>query len=176
MVNGEEVEDEAFPYLGATVDKEGGGSKDITNRLQKARSAFQRLRKVWDARRIGRRTKIRPVLLYGCETWKITKTDERKLNSFQCQCLRRIMKIRRQQRMTNKRVVEMAEINEISCKVQRRRRWNWLGHVLWREGENDCFTELGWTPEGGMVRGRPQTTWRRTVERAKQGRMEVGMM
>ena len=35
MVNGGEVEDvEEFPYLGATVDKEGGGSKDITNRLQ----------------------------------------------------------------------------------------------------------------------------------------------
>ena len=35
VVNGREVEDvEEFPYLGATVDKEGGGSKDILNRLQ----------------------------------------------------------------------------------------------------------------------------------------------
>ena len=60
MVNGREVEDvEEFPYLGATVDKEGGGSKDIMNRLQKARRAFQRLGKVWVARGIGRRTKIR---------------------------------------------------------------------------------------------------------------------
>ena len=30
-------------YLGAIVDKEGGGSKNITTRLQKARGAFQRL-------------------------------------------------------------------------------------------------------------------------------------
>ena len=36
VVNGEEVEDvEKFAYLGAIVDKEGGGSKDIVNRLQK---------------------------------------------------------------------------------------------------------------------------------------------
>ena len=78
MVNDREVEDvEEFPYLGARVDKEGGGSKDIMNRLQKTRRAFQRLGKVWAARGIGRRTKIRllrtlirPVLLYGCETWK----------------------------------------------------------------------------------------------------------
>ena len=96
----------------------------------------------------------------------ITKADERKLNSFQCQCLRRIMKIKWQQRMTNKRVVEMAEINEISCEV-RRRRWNWLGHVLRREGENVCFTALGWTPEGRTARGRPKTTWIRTVERER---------
>ena len=61
MVNGREVEDvEEFPYLGATVDKEGGeGSKDITNRLQKARRAFQRLGRMWAARGIGGRTKTR---------------------------------------------------------------------------------------------------------------------
>ena len=68
------------------------------------------------------KTLVRPVLLYGCETWKITKNDERKLNSFQYQCLRRILRIRWQQRMTNKRVVETAEINEISREVRRRRR------------------------------------------------------
>ena len=44
-------------YLGAIIDKEGGGRRDIRNRLQKARSAFQRLRKVWAG--IRRRTKIR---------------------------------------------------------------------------------------------------------------------
>ena len=56
VMNGREVEDvEEFLYLGATVDKEGGGSKDIMNRLQKVRSAFQRLGKVWAEKGIGRR-------------------------------------------------------------------------------------------------------------------------
>ena len=49
-MNGEEVKDVGeFPYLGATVDKEGGGSRDIKNRLQKARGASQRLGKVLEA-------------------------------------------------------------------------------------------------------------------------------
>ena len=40
VVNGEEVEDaEEFVYLGAIADKEGRGSKDIRNRLQKAQGA-----------------------------------------------------------------------------------------------------------------------------------------
>ena len=124
LVNGEEVEGvEEFAYLGAIVDKEGGGSKDIRNRLQKARGEFQRLWKVWAARGIGRRAKIRlfktlvrPVLLYGCVTWKITKTDRRKLNSFQSQCLRRILKIRWQQRTKNNRVAE----KQISMKLAAR--------------------------------------------------------
>ena len=91
---------------------------------------------------------------------QITKTDERKLNNFQSQCLRRKLRMRWQQRMTNKRVVEMAEINEISCEVRRR----------WREGGNDCFTALGWTLEGRKARGRPKTTWRRTVQRKREAR------
>ena len=38
MLHGEEVDDvEEFTYPGATVDKDGGGSKDIMYRLQKAR-------------------------------------------------------------------------------------------------------------------------------------------
>ena len=35
------------------------------------------------------------------------------------------------------------------------------------ERENDCFMALGWTPDGQRVRGRPKTTWRRTVERER---------
>ena len=59
VVTGEEVEDvKEFVYLRAIVDKDGGGSKDIRNRLQRAQGAFQRLWKVWAARGIGRGTKI----------------------------------------------------------------------------------------------------------------------
>ena len=47
MVNGEQLENVAdFVYQGAYVDKEGGGSADIGNRLQRAQSAFQRLKSV----------------------------------------------------------------------------------------------------------------------------------
>ena len=82
MVNNEPVEDVSeFTYLGAIVDKGGGGGdKDIKNRLQKARGAFHRLNRIWNTRNIGRNTKlfknlVRPVLLYGSEAWKLTKKD-----------------------------------------------------------------------------------------------------
>ena len=46
-MDGEEVDDvEELTYLGAIVDKEGGGSKDIMHRLQKARGVFQTLRRL----------------------------------------------------------------------------------------------------------------------------------
>ena len=63
-------------------------------------------------------------------------------------------------------VLVFSEINDTSCEV-RRRNWNWLRRILGREGENDCFTALGWTPKGQRARGRPKTTWRRTVKKER---------
>ena len=68
----------------------------------------------------------------------------------------------------------MEDTNKIGCKVGRRR-WNCLGHLLRREGVNDFFAVLGWTPECQRARGRPKTSWRGTVERGKrQGDIEEG--
>ena len=44
------------------------------------------------------------------------------------------------------------------------RRWRWLGHVLRLESTNHAKVSLTWSPEGRRRRGRPKTTWRRTVE------------
>lgn len=73
------------------VVKEGGNSKDIKYCFwycqQKVCGIFQRLRKVWVVRGMGKRIKIyffkRLVVLYVCEMWKIINNDERKLNSLQ---------------------------------------------------------------------------------------------
>ena len=47
VVDGEEADDvEELTYLGAIVDKEGRGSKDVMHRLQKACGVFQTLRRL----------------------------------------------------------------------------------------------------------------------------------
>ena len=63
--------------------------------------------------------------------------------------------------MTNKSVIELAEINDVSCEVSRRA-WSCLGHILRRGGEDDSFTALGWAPKGRGTRRRPKTTWRKS--------------
>ena len=44
------------------------------------------------------------------------------------------------------------------------RRWRWLSHVLRLENINNAKVSLTWSPEGRRRRGRPKTTWCRTVE------------
>ena len=90
-----------------------------------------------------------------------------KLNTFHCLCLKRILRIRWQQKMTNKSVIELAEIIDISCEVSRRA-WNWLGHILRREGEDDSFTALGWAPKG---RGREED--RKLLGEGQSGKNET---
>ena len=108
-IKGEEIEDvTSFIYLGAAVTPEGGGMGDMKNRLSKARNTFTRLKKIWSSNNIRRKTKLQlyktlvlPVLLYGSETWKINKGDNKMIDTFQNKCLRKIMKIKWEDRVRN---------------------------------------------------------------------------
>ena len=139
-IDGKDVEDvDSFTYLGAIVNKTGGAEQDITARVGKARSSFNKLTKVWKSSQYGIRTKTRifnsnvlTVLLYGSETWRMTERDEDKLDSFQHKCLRKILKIH----------------------------WPMKPDSLPR-------TSLNWAPEGKRKRRRPRETWRRTVEKER---------
>lgn len=85
-INNRELEDvDKFVYLGATVSQQGGGMEDMKGRVSKARSAFIKLKKIWNSNNISKKTKVRlyktvitPVLMYGCETWNMNKGDEKK--------------------------------------------------------------------------------------------------
>ena len=84
-VNDEQVDDvEEFLYLGALLDKEGGATKDIQQRLGKARQIFYRLRRIWDSSEISRKTKIqlfktivRAVLMSGAKLGNSRKQTQR---------------------------------------------------------------------------------------------------
>ena len=136
-VSGEEIEDVSdFIYKGGTVNIKGGTNEDIRRRLGHARIAYNKLRVIWNNSQIGRKTKTRlfnsnviSVLLYSCETWKMTKGDEQMLDTFLHKCLRRILRIYWPQRVRNETVRERAGMEEIST-IIRRRRWRWIGHVL----------------------------------------------
>jgi hypothetical protein len=83
-----------FTYLGSVVTKNGGTEEDVLNRISKANTAFVQLYSIWKNKQITQRTKLRifetnvkAILLYGCETWKITQTIVNKLQTFINRCL-----------------------------------------------------------------------------------------
>ncbi|KAK7103731.1 hypothetical protein V1264_018575 [Littorina saxatilis] len=164
----EEVQ--SFTYLGSIVDQQGGTDADVKARIGKARAAFIQLKNIWNSRQLSLTTKIRlfnsnvkSVLLYGAETWRTTKTTIRKVQTFINSCLRRVLKIRWPETISN------ADLWERTCQLPaeeliRKRRWGWIGHTLRKPSTNITRQALRWNPQGKRKRGRPRNTWRRDLE------------
>jgi len=115
------------------------------------------------------------VLLYGCETWIILKSDERKLEAFHMSCQRRMLRIRWFHGVTNGEVTSQTEQEDLTSHI-RRRRAAVFGHVhrLPEEAPGRMAMRLAVdtraarrpdnNPHWKRRPGRPRHTWFRQVE------------
>nr|KAG5691815.1 hypothetical protein BaRGS_016627 [Batillaria attramentaria] len=183
-VGGESIREvESFVYLGSVVDGQGGTDRDVTARIGKARAAMVMLKNIWASKVVSIRTKLRifnsnvkSVLLYGCETWRTTKTMQQKIQSFLNTCLRRIFNIRWPEKIRNEELWERAG-QEPAAKQILRRKWGWIGHTLRKPASSTTRQALTWNPQGKRKRGRPRNSWRRDTEAEldKQGTNWTGV-
>ncbi|XP_068680188.1 two pore channel protein 1-like [Montipora foliosa] len=97
---------------------------------------------------------VRSTLLYASETWRPNKKLESKLRGFEGRCLRRILKVRWQEKVSNEEIWRRTGMNNIVLEVKRRR-WTWLGHVLCMKKGRHPLEALSWVPPGKRHRGRP---------------------
>ena len=159
-----------FNYLGSIISIDNGAEKDIKNRLNKAKGAFALLQPVWRSGKYSKKTKIRlyksnvlSVLLYGSECWRMTQTDIQKLEVFQNKCLRQICKIFYPEIISNEDLLQLTNVIEVERNIANRRH-RLLGHILRMDNQRVPKVALKWTPANGKRnRGRPKTTWRRTM-------------
>ena len=129
QVDDRDIDDvESFLYLGAHVNSAGGTEDDM---LGKASAAHSKLEKIWKNNQFTTKNEIIifksnviSVLLHGCETWRMTQTDEKKLDAFLHKSLRRILKIYWPMRITNEEIRRRTGMETISRQVARRR-WAW---------------------------------------------------
>ena len=164
----EEVDD--FTYLGSVISSDNGAKKDIESRLSKARATFARLRNIWKSKQFSRTTKlkiynsnVKSVLLYGSESWRVNQRDMGKIEAFHNGCLRRILNIFWPNKISNSQLYEITGCRSVVNEIKKRR-YRWLGHVFRMEQNQIPKVALNWTPTGKRKRGRPKTTWRRTVK------------
>ena len=114
LIAGERVEEvDEFTYLGSIVSKKGGTDEDIQVRIGKAGQAFAMLKPVWRSTALTTRTKLRilgsnvkAVLLYGSETWRLTKGLKQKLQLVINKSLRSILRIWWPRRICNEELWE----------------------------------------------------------------------
>ena len=70
--------------------------------------------------------------LYGAETWTLRATDQKRLESFEMWCWRRMEKISWTDHVRNEKV--LLRVNEQRNILHEIRKWkgNWIGHILRR--------------------------------------------
>ena len=89
-------------------------------------------------------TCIRPVMLYGSETWPTKIDDIRKIQKSEMRMLRWMTGVSLSERKSNEWVRNMLAIDDIG-EVMRRNRLRWFGHVERRD-------ELCWIKRIGHCR------------------------
>ena len=152
---------ESFVYLGSVVDQQGGTDRDVTAISGKARAAFVMLKNVWASGGISMRTKlcvsnssVKSILLYGCEIFQTTHTMQQKIQKVFNTCLRRIYKIRWQEKFRDEDLWERAGQEPAAKKIQQRK-WCWIGHPLRKPASSTTHQALTWNPQG-----KPRNSWR----------------
>ncbi|VDO78257.1 unnamed protein product [Schistosoma margrebowiei] len=139
--------------------------------IGKARAVYLQLKNIWNSKQLSTNTKVRifntnvkTVLLSTvAETWRTTKAIIQKIQRFINSCLRKILRIRWPDTISNKVLCERTKQIPVDKEISKKC-WKWIGHTL-RKAPN-CATRqaLTWNPQGQRKRGIPNNTLRRETE------------
>ena len=110
------------------VAENGGASREVSARIQKATGSFSKLRRVWLSESLREDTKIRifnacviSVLLCGCETWLVTKEIQRKIQTFVNRYLRYILRIWWPKIIFQQRLMESNRTRRYKCRNKKKK-------------------------------------------------------
>lgn len=158
----------SFKYLGSTVNTNNNMEEEVMNRIKSAERCLFSVNKLFTSRLLTKTTKlriyktiVRPVLMYGAETWTLSKKMERKIITFENKVLRKVFGPVSEngifRRRKNIEIHTLFNEPDVTA-VIKSRRIEWLGHVLRRE-EKMVKTVLEGKPQGTRPLGRPKLRW-----------------
>ena len=109
---------------------------------------------------LHRRIAEHSMALYGAETWTLRAVDQKQLESFEMWCWRRMEKISWTDHVRNGEVLLRVKEQRNILHEIRKRKANWIGHILRRNCLLQRVTE-------GKIQGRIEVTGRRGRRRSK---------
>ena len=125
-------------YLGAALAADGNCDNEIARRIGMAKADFMSLQKIWRHSALPWQRKacihvslVESKLLYGLSSMCLTSTQMRRIDGFQCRCLRSILGIKCSylSRVSNEQIWRRAELPRASD-LLRRRQLQILGKTL----------------------------------------------
>lgn len=165
----------SFRYLGSLITHDNSVGEDIKARLAAGNRALYPLRSLLKSKYLANADKlklykvlIRPVVMYGCDSWTLTDEHERWLRTFERRIMRMIYGPKRDDDGTyrvlyNHEIRNLMKIPDIVVEIKAQR-IRWLGHVLRADPERMVQRSLRGEPPFGRRRGRCRRRWLLGVE------------
>ena len=160
-----------FKYLGSILSDKNEMEAEIKARILSGNRCLHGLRTIMGSRLLTRKTKLRvynsiiqPVVIYGCETWTLTKAMANKLLVFENTVLRKItgpVYDAAEQRWRRRHNAELREITKqpFVTSVVRSQRLRWAGHLARACPTRAINHILTAKVDGKRPRGRPRLRW-----------------
>ena len=138
QIDGETVETvRDFIFLGSKITADGDCSQDIRRRLLLGRKVMTNLDSILKRRDISLPTKIClvqafifPVVMYGWESWTIKKADQRRIDTFELCCWKRLLRVPWTARRSNQSILKEISPEYSLEGLMLKLKLQYLGHLM----------------------------------------------
>ena len=99
-----------------------------------------------------------PVVMYGCESWTIRKTECQRIDAFELWCWRRLLRVPWMERRSNQSILKEISPEYSLEGLMLKVKLQYFGHLIQRTDSFEKTMMLG-KIEGGRRRGRQRIRW-----------------
>lgn len=156
---------ENYTHLGVNVGSDNMQEVEINNRIAKYNSNVGMMYPLLRDANIPTKCKVtiyqsilKPILLYGSETWSLTKKTESKLQAAEMRVLRLIKNVTRRDKIRNEYIRNELNVLPLLDDIEKNK-LRWYGHVMRMEEQRKPKKYLIWKPQGKRPVGRPRKRW-----------------
>ena len=154
-----------FIFLGSKITADGNHSHEIKRRLLLGRKAMTNLNSISKSRDITLPTKFHLVkamvflvVMYGCESWTIKKTEHWRIDAFELWCWRRLLRVSWTARRSNQSIPKEISPEYSSEGLMLKLKLQYCGHLMQRTDSLGKTLMLG-KIEGRRRRGQQMMKW-----------------
>ena len=151
-----------FIFLGSKITADGDCSHEIKRCLLLGRKAMTNLYIILKSRDITLLTKvyivkimILPVIMHGCESWTIKKTEHQRIDPFELWCWRRFLRVPWTERRSNQSILKEISPEYSLQRLMLKLRLQYFGHLMQRANSLEKTLMLG------KIEGRRRKGWQR---------------
>ena len=170
-VNGQKLNEASeFVYLGSKITSDNLIEKEVQHRIGKFTKNVNCLYPLLKQKEIPKDVKVciyttilRPVLLYGSETWTLTKRLRSKIQACEMRILHLIYGVTKRDKIRNEIIQDNLRVQSILSLIEKNQ-LRWFGHILRMPDTRDVKRIYQWKPTKKRPLGRPRKRFKDQIK------------